>query len=114
MKVTEHIDNAKDPLFSFEIIPPQRGKSAQEIIEIVKDLEPFNPPFIDVTSHSAEAYYEEGRDEILNGVYVKRDRALSVYVGLFKIDLKLIRLRIYCAGDLHAKKRRMQLLSSII
>ena len=33
MKVIEHIDNAKDTLFSFEIIPPKRGTSVQEIID---------------------------------------------------------------------------------
>ena len=63
MKVIEHIEKAKDPLFSFEIIPPKRGTSVQEITDIVMDLQPFNPPFIDVTSHSAEAYYEENEDE---------------------------------------------------
>ena len=42
MKVIEHIDNAKDPLFSFEIIPPIRGKSAQEIIDIVRYRKDLN------------------------------------------------------------------------
>ena len=40
MKVIEHIEKAKDTLFSFEIIPPKRGTNVQEIINIVKDLEP--------------------------------------------------------------------------
>ena len=61
MKVIEHIENAQNPIFSFEIIPPKRGTSVQEITDIVKDLKVFNPPYIDVTSHSAEAYYEEGK-----------------------------------------------------
>ena len=59
MHVSEHLDRAENPLFSYEIIPPLRGKSAQDIIDIVEQILPYNPPFIDVTSHTAEAYYEE-------------------------------------------------------
>ena len=59
MKVTEHYDAADGPLVSFEIIPPRRGSSVESILGLVHDLIPYNPPFIDVTSHSAEATYEE-------------------------------------------------------
>ena len=62
MKITELLSNTTEPLISYEIIPPKRGSSAAQIMAVVEDLMPFDPPFIDVTSHSAEAYYEEMPD----------------------------------------------------
>lgn len=62
MKIIDHLAQKAKPLFSFEIIPPARGSSGQYIIDIVEQLKKFNPPFIDVTSHSAEAFYEDMND----------------------------------------------------
>lgn len=62
MKVAELLEKAESPQVSFEIIPPKRGGSVAEILEIVEGLMEYDPPFIDVTSHSAQVYYEEQPD----------------------------------------------------
>jgi methylenetetrahydrofolate reductase (NADPH) len=73
MKVIEYLDRASSPLISYEIIPPKRGGSVGSIIQIVEDLVRFEPPFIDVTSHSAEVSYEEQPDGTIRR-YAKRKR----------------------------------------
>ncbi|HEX7069886.1 MAG TPA: methylenetetrahydrofolate reductase [NAD(P)H] [Rhodothermales bacterium] len=73
MKVVEILDRARDPMVSYELIPPRRGGSIAQIFEMVQDLMPFEPPFIDVTSHSAQVYYEEMADGSLKR-RVKRKR----------------------------------------
>jgi len=68
MKVTEHIAKAKGKtLFSFEIIPPVKGKNIQELYNNIDPLMEFNPPFIDVTT-SREEYVYLDRD----GLYDKK------------------------------------------
>ncbi len=60
MKVTEHIKKAKGKtLFSFEIIPPQKGKNIQALYNNIDPLMEFKPPFIDVTTSREEHIYIE-------------------------------------------------------
>lgn len=62
MKVIEHIQKASRPLLSFEIVPPPRGKSVRDIIQIVEELLPLNPSWIDVTAHASQADLVEQND----------------------------------------------------
>jgi methylenetetrahydrofolate reductase (NADPH) len=73
MKVSEHYSKAAEPLISYEIIPPRRGGSIDDILGIVETLLPYDPPFIDVTSHAAEAYFEEMPGNVMRR-HVKRKR----------------------------------------
>ena len=58
MKVTEHIKKAKGKtLFSFEIVPPQKGQNIQELYNNIDPLMEFKPPFIDVTTSREEFVY---------------------------------------------------------
>jgi methylenetetrahydrofolate reductase (NADPH) len=67
MKVTEHIEKAKgNTLFSFEIIPPQKGKSIQELYDNIDPLMEFNPPFIDVTTSREEFVYIDKGNGLLD------------------------------------------------
>ncbi|MBJ2174810.1 methylenetetrahydrofolate reductase [NAD(P)H] [Aureibaculum sp. A20] len=66
MKITEHIAQAKGKtLFSFEIIPPQKGKNIQELYNNIDPLMEFKPPFIDVTT-SREEYIYIDKDGLLD------------------------------------------------
>ena len=69
MKVTDHIKNANGKtLFSFEVIPPKKGKNIQDLYNNIDPLMEFKPPFIDVTTSREEyVYIDKG-----NGLLDKR------------------------------------------
>jgi methylenetetrahydrofolate reductase (NADPH) len=78
MKVIEHLARAKKPLISFEIIPPKRGGDIKSLLSVIDDIIPYDPPFIDITSHSAEVTYEESADSIKVKVKRKRPGTLGI------------------------------------
>jgi len=78
MKVTEHLAKAARPLISFEIIPPLRGGNVQTLLTVIDDLMRHKPPFIDITSHSAQVFYEETPKGIRRKVKRKRPGTLGV------------------------------------
>ena len=68
MRVVDHLNSVKNPTVSVEIIPPRRGRSLQKIHDAIESIQHFKPPFIDVTSHSAEVSWEEMKDGTFNKV----------------------------------------------
>jgi methylenetetrahydrofolate reductase (NADPH) len=78
MKVIEHLEKAKEPLISFELIPPKRGGDITDVLNVIDNIMKFNPPFIDITSHSAEVIYEETPEGIRKKVKRKRPGTLGI------------------------------------
>lgn len=72
MKVTEHFKKAKDTLFSFEILPPLKGKSIQSIFDGIDPLMEFNPPFINVTYHREEFIYKDRANGLLEKIAIRK------------------------------------------
>lgn len=72
MKVTDYIKNSKETIFSFEIIPPLKGKGIEDICAGIDPLMEFKPPFINVTYHREEYEYKKMGNGLLKKVSVKK------------------------------------------
>ena len=90
MKVIEHIDRADGPLFSYEIVPPPRGRTVKDLTNVVKSILPYRPSWIDVTAHGPSAFYYERQDGLAERrVYKKRPGTIGIcgiIQNRFKID----------------------------
>lgn len=72
MKVTDHIQQAKETLFSFEILPPLKGKSIQSIYDGIDPLMEFKPKFVNVTYHREEFIYKERENGLLEKIAIRK------------------------------------------
>lgn len=89
MKVIDHLQEAKRPLISFEIIPPLRGGDLASLLRLIEDLAKYRPPFIDITSHAAEVVYDETPTGYQKRIKRKRPGTLGVCALIqkkFEID----------------------------
>jgi len=72
MKVTDHLKESKETLFSFEILPPLKGKSIQSIFDGIDPLMEFNPRFVNVTYHREEFIYKERENGLLEKIAIRK------------------------------------------
>lgn len=83
MKVTEHINRSDKTLFSFELLPPVKGKGIQSIFDAIDPLMEFNPPFIDVTYHREDFIYKQRENGLLEKVsYRKRPGTVAICAAI--------------------------------
>lgn len=72
MKITEHIAKAENTLISFEILPPVKGKSIDNIYAHLDPLMEFKPSFINVTYHRAEQIFKKRVDGNFERVEIRK------------------------------------------
>lgn len=72
MKVTDHLKEAKGTLFSFEILPPLKGKSIHSIYDGIDPLMEFKPKFVNVTYHREEFIYKERENGLLEKIAIRK------------------------------------------
>jgi len=57
MKVIESIQSSKIPVFSFELLPPPKGKGIESLYKSIDLLREFDPKYINITTHHSEFIY---------------------------------------------------------
>ncbi|MFC2104224.1 methylenetetrahydrofolate reductase [NAD(P)H] [Bacteroidota bacterium] len=72
MKVIDKIKNSKKALFTFELLPPLKGHTIQEIYDAVDPLIEFNPAYINITYHQQEVQYKTRPDGLMEKRVVRK------------------------------------------
>jgi methylenetetrahydrofolate reductase (NADPH) len=65
MTVIETINQAKGPLFTFELLPPLKGHSIERTYAAIDRLIEYSPAYINFTSHRNEIMFRERPDGLL-------------------------------------------------
>lgn len=83
MKIIDIIKNSKEPIFSFEILPPLKGNSIYKVYDIIDRLLKFSPQFVNITSHHSEYIYKPLPDGTHKRVsVVKRPGTVAVSAAI--------------------------------
>ncbi len=72
MKVIDHINQAKNTIISFEVLPPVKGKGIEALYRHLDPLMEFNPAFINVTYHRSEHVFKKNADGSFKKVIVRK------------------------------------------
>ena len=72
MKVIDHLNQAKDTLVSFEVLPPLKGRSINSIYDHLDPLMEFKPSWINVTYHRSETMFKKKPDGTFDKVEVRK------------------------------------------
>ena len=72
MHVIEHLEQAKDTLVSFEVLPPLKGRTISYIYEHLDPLMEFKPSWINVTYHRSETLIRKNENGVEEKVDVRK------------------------------------------
>jgi len=100
MKVVEHFKTAQKTLFSFEILPPLKGKDINLIYEVIDPLMEFEPKYLNITYHREEVVYKRHKSGLLEKKTVhKRPGTVAIAAAIkYKYQKVNVVPHIICGG----------------
>ena len=105
MKISEILEGNRQ-FISLEVVPPQRSIGRAELLDSIRPLMEFNPPYINVTNHRDEYVFEQQPDgSFLRKLERRRVSQTAVCASImdeFKIEVVP---HLICAG---ATKEQVQ------
>ena len=70
--VAQYLAAEHPTAFSFEVLPPVRGKSIEQVFKTIDRLMPFNPAYINITTHRSEVVYREVADGVFQRSFERK------------------------------------------
>jgi methylenetetrahydrofolate reductase (NADPH) len=84
MRVPQIIANAAKPLFTFELVPPLKGRTIEPLMANIRTLMEYDPAYINVTNHQAEVVYLEREDGLLHRKTVRKRPGTTALAALIQ------------------------------
>jgi methylenetetrahydrofolate reductase (NADPH) len=99
MKVVDILKSGQKTKFTFEIVPPAKGSTLQDISSIIEILRPCHPAYINITCHQAEMVLEERPDgSFIKKEVTKKPSIVSVAAAIkFKYGIEVVP-HLICGG----------------
>lgn len=80
MTIQQLIETSQGRRFSFEVLPPLKGRGISRLFEDIDLLMPYNPLYINITTHRSEVLVKSDTDGITRR-YTERSRPGTVAVA---------------------------------
>ena len=84
MKVIDHIKDTKKTLFSFELLPPLKGKDIKNVFDNIEPLIQFDPKYINITVHREEVDYKTLESGLIEPQVIRKRPGTIAMAGAIK------------------------------
>ncbi len=99
MKVIDRLKNSDKTLFSFELLPPRKGRTLDTIYRAIDPLIEFDPLNINITFHQQESVYLKQADgSIQRRIISKRPGTVAIAAAIMNKYNKTVVPHIICGG----------------
>ncbi len=99
MKVIDQLKKTDKTLFSFELLPPRKGRTLETIYGAIDPLIEFDPLNINITFHQQESIYQkQSNGTIIRKVISKRPGTVAISAAIMNKYRKTVVPHVICGG----------------
>jgi len=109
MRVIDQLKSTEKTLFSFELLPPRKGRTLETIYDAIDPLIAFNPLNINITYHQQESVYQKQADgTVTRKIISKRPGTVAIAAAIFNKYKQTVVPHVICGG--HTREETEDLL----